>query len=164
MACVSGRRLERSDRELLTSGCRVIPCSGLAIHAERMDLIRQTATHAMTDQFANTRLGQYHLIEAVREGGMATVYKAYQPSLDRFVAVKVLLQRHDPQLVARFRAEARAIALLQHPHILPIYDYGEQDGLFYLVLQYIEGGASLADQVGDPIAPLRAFAFIRGLL
>src|SRR5581483_10201429 len=44
------------------------------------------------------------------------------------------------------------------------YDYGEQDGLFYLVLQYIEGGASLADQMGDPIAPLRAADFMRGLL
>ncbi|MBK9715397.1 MAG: protein kinase [Kouleothrix sp.] len=118
----------------------------------------------MTDHLVNINLGQYHLIESVRQGGMATVYKAYQPSLDRFVAVKVLLQRHDTQLVARFRAEARAIALLQHPNILPIYDYGEQDGLFYLVLQYVEGGASLADLVGVPLAPARAIDLTTRLL
>ena len=118
----------------------------------------------MTDHLVNTTLGQYRLIEIVRQGGMAMVYKAHQPSLDRFVAVKVLLERHDPQLVARFRAEARAIAQLQHPHILPIYDYGEQDGLFYLVLQYVEGGAALVDLGGTPIAPARAIYLITRLL
>src|SRR5689334_19523078 len=118
----------------------------------------------MTDHLVNTTLGQYRLIEIVRQGGMSVVYKAHQPSLERFVAVKILLERHDPQLVARFRAEARAIAQLQHPHILPIYDYGEQDGLFYLVLQYVEGGAALVDLGGTPIAPARAIYLITRLL
>src|SRR6266508_16998 len=100
----------------------------------------------------NTQLGQYQLIEAIGHGGMATVYKAYQESLDRYVAVKVLLSNRDPQFAARFKREARAIAALQHHNILPVYDYGEQEGLLFLVLQYIEGGATLGDMLGKPMA------------
>jgi serine/threonine protein kinase len=64
----------------------------------------------------NTHLGQYRLTEVIRRGGMATVYKAYQESLDRYVAVKVLFHSQDPQFAMRFKREARAIAHLQHPN------------------------------------------------
>src|SRR6476620_10818707 len=103
---------------------------------------------------SNSDLGQYHLLEVVRHGGMATVYKAYQASLDRYVAVKVLANSPDPQFATRFKREARAIAQLQHPNILPIYDYGEQDGLLYLVVQYIENGTTLGDLLGTPMEPV----------
>src|SRR6476620_3834680 len=93
----------------------------------------------------NMQLGQYRLIEAIGHGGMATVYKAYQESLDRYVAVKVLFSNRDPQFAARFKREARAIAALQHHNILPVYDYGEQEGLLFFVLQYIEDGTTLGD-------------------
>src|SRR5215510_14012689 len=106
----------------------------------------------MTD-LIDTRLGQYHLTEIIRRGGMATVYKAYQDSLDRFVAVKVLFSNRDPQFAARFKREARAIAALQHHNILPVYDYNEQDGLIFLVMQYVENGISLGDMLGKPMAP-----------
>src|SRR3712207_1968197 len=102
-------------------------------------------------QLRDTYLGQYHLIELIRRGGMSTVYKAYQPSLARYVAIKVLLRTDDPQSVPRFMREARAIAQLQHPNILPIYEYGEQEGLLYLVLQYIEQGRALSDMLGVPM-------------
>jgi predicted Ser/Thr protein kinase len=102
----------------------------------------------MSDLTNTTR--QYRLIEAIGHGGMATVYKAYQESLDRLVAVKVLLANRDPQFAARFKREARAIAALQHHNIRPIYDYGEQDGLLFFVLQYVEHGRSLHDQLGAP--------------
>ena len=69
------------------------------------------------------------------------------------MAVKVLFTNRDPQFAARFKREARAIAALQHHNILPIYDYGEQDGLLYLVLQYIENGTTLGDMLGKPMAP-----------
>src|SRR5919206_4424037 len=101
--------------------------------------------------YDNTQLGQYQLIEAIGHGGMATVYKAYQPSLDRFVAVKVLLANRDPQFATRFKREARAIAALQHHNILPIYDYGEQGGVLFLVLQYIQNGTTLGDMLGKPM-------------
>ena len=103
--------------------------------------------------YENMQLGQYRLIEAIGHGGMATVYKAYQESLDRYVAVKVLHSTRDPQFAARFKREARAIAALQHHNILPVYDYGEQEGLLFLVLQYIEGGTTLGDMLGKPMAP-----------
>ncbi|HEU5099073.1 MAG TPA: protein kinase, partial [Roseiflexaceae bacterium] len=109
----------------------------------------------MTD-LIGTRLNQYELTEIVRRGGMSTVYKAYQDSLDRFVAVKVLFSNRDPQFAARFKREARAIAALQHHNILPVYDFGEQEGLLFLVLQYIEGGNTLGDMLGKPMAATTA--------
>jgi serine/threonine protein kinase len=112
-------------------------------------------------------LGQYQLTEIIRHGGMTTVYRAYQPTLDRFVAVKVLQcsqAQHDPQLIARFSREAQTIARLQHPNIPPIYDYGEQDGLFYVVLPYIAQGGTLGDLLGTPIAPRTALGLTGHLL
>ncbi len=112
----------------------------------------------------NTQLGQYQLTAVIRRGGMSTVYKAYQASLDRFVAVKVLFHNRDPQFAARFKREARAIAQLQHPNILPVYDYGEQDFMLYLVLQYIENGVTLADMLGQPLAPIPTLRLAISLL
>src|SRR5262245_13737886 len=110
------------------------------------------------------QLGQYQLREIVRRGGMSTVYKAYQPSLDRWVAVKVLAHPGDPQFVARFEREARCIARLQHPNIVPIHDYGEQDGQVYLVVQYVEGGRTLDDLLGEPMEPAAACELIGHVL
>src|SRR5215216_6067629 len=118
----------------------------------------------MTDELIDTYLGQYHLTEMIRRGGMSTVYKAYQASLDRFVAVKVLLFNRDPQFAARFKREARAIAQLQHPNILPIYDYGEQEGLLYLVVQYIENGTTLGDMLSTALEPVAALRIIERVL
>src|SRR6266516_631179 len=101
----------------------------------------------MTD-YDNTQLGQYKLIEAIGHGGMATVSKAYQEALDRYVAVKVLLSNRDPQFAARFKREARASAALQHHNMLPMYDYGEQNGLLYFVMQYVDTGITLHDMLG----------------
>src|SRR5436853_6157465 len=118
----------------------------------------------MTDELIDAYLGQYHLTEMIRRGGMSTVYKAYQASLDRFVAVKVLFFNRDPQFAARFKREARAIAQLQHPNILPVYDYGEQDQLLYLVLQYVENGVTLNDLLGRPMEPVTALRLTSHLL
>jgi serine/threonine protein kinase/formylglycine-generating enzyme required for sulfatase activity len=118
----------------------------------------------MTDELIGTQLGQYRLTESIRRGGMATVYKGYQASLDRYVAIKVLFFNRDPNFAARFKREARAIAQLQHPNILPIYDYGEQDGMLYLALQYVENGATLTDLMGAPMAPVTALRLTSQLL
>jgi serine/threonine protein kinase len=95
---------------------------------------------------------------------MATVYKAYQESLDRYVAVKVLLSNRDPQFAARFKREARAIAALQHHNILPIYDSGEQNSLLYFVMQYVDTGVTLHDMLGRPLAPIEALRLIAHVL
>lgn len=87
-------------------------------------------------------LGGYQIIEQIGMGGMATVYKAYDASTDRYVALKTLPQQYsqDPTFVERFRREARAIAKLEHLHILPVHAYGEDDGVAYLVMRYLPAG------------------------
>lgn len=101
---------------------------------------------------AGSNLGPYRIIEQVGRGGMATVYKAFQASLKRFVAIKVL-----PEFLAaeqgfrsRFEQEAVAVASLRHPNILTVFDHGEQDGIAYIVTEFVDGG-TLADQVGKPL-------------
>lgn len=86
--------------------------------------------------------GRYELREQLGRGGMATVRRAYQPALDRFVAIKLIdpLLASDPAFVARFRLEARIAARLRHPNILTIYDFGDDVGTLYLVTELIDGG------------------------
>jgi len=86
-------------------------------------------------------LGQYEIIEEVGAGGMATVYKAYQAGLDRYVAIKVLPAQHalTPGFTERFFLEAKAVAQLSHPNILPIYDVGVEGDLSYFVMKYVPG-------------------------
>ena len=97
-------------------------------------------------------LGHYRLIGRVARGGMADVYKARQENLDRIVALKVLppMLRQDDTFQARFEREARAIARLHHPNILTVYDYGEQDDLTYIVMEYTPGG-TLQDRMRGPL-------------
>lgn len=99
-------------------------------------------------------LGPYRIINQIGKGGMATVYKAYQPSVDRYVAVKVLPSQlaESKEFAARFQQEARIIAKLEHPHILPVFDYGESNGVAYFVMRYLEAG-TLKDRMvaGRPL-------------
>ena len=96
----------------------------------------------MVGQQAGATIGPYRVLEQVGLGGMATVYKAYQPAMDRYVALKILPQHYaqDPQFVERFLREARTIANLEHRNILPVYDFGEDRGITYLAMRYLEGG------------------------
>ncbi|HVU09668.1 MAG TPA: protein kinase [Phototrophicaceae bacterium] len=86
-------------------------------------------------------LGQYKVIAQMGSGGMATVYKAYQERLDRFVAIKMLHEafQEDKNFLARFQREAKIVARLEHPHIVPVYDYDQFNGRPYLVMKYVEG-------------------------
>jgi serine/threonine protein kinase len=88
-------------------------------------------------------LGQYEVIELLGKGGMATVYLGRQTSIDRNVAIKVLPPHPglDESFKERFELEARTIGGLQHPNILPLYDYGTQDDVLYLVMAYADGGS-----------------------
>lgn len=113
---------------------------------------------------SNTSLGQYTLIETIGRGRLSTVYKAYQPSLRRFVAIKVL-QNLDLLGAARFEREAQIVAQLHHPNILPIFDYGQQDELRYFVSQYIDNSVTLSDRlVAERMPPIAALGLIRHLL
>jgi serine/threonine protein kinase len=86
-------------------------------------------------------LGKYRILEPLGRGGMAQVYKAYHPQLDRYVAIKVLRSDlvEEVEFLARFRREARAVAALRHPHIIQIYDFDAQDDLYYMVMELLEG-------------------------
>ena len=99
-----------------------------------------------------TTLGAYRVMERIGRGGMATVFRAYHPALDRFVAIKVLPDffADEPDYRERFQQEARSVARLKHPNILEIFDYGYDDGTAYLVLELVEGG-TLAERVGKPM-------------
>ena len=76
------------------------------------------------------QLDQYKIVEQIGQGSMGSVYKARQAGLERWVALKVLPPHYadDPQFRERFLREAQAIARLEHPHILPVYDFGQENG------------------------------------
>lgn len=87
-------------------------------------------------------LGQYEIGARIGRGGMASVYRARQLSMDRDVAIKVISTglSEKPEFIARFEREAHVIARLQHPHILPVIDFGRSDEFVYLVMRLVEGG------------------------
>jgi len=133
----------------------------------------------MADNLIGTTLGQYQIMELAGKGGMATVYKAFQPSLNRYVALKVLPEflAQDKQFVARFRQEALAAAALRHPNILVIHDVGQAGNLHYIAMEYLEGQtlSDVIQQTGglspqrivkifDQLASALDFAHQRGLV
>ena len=100
-------------------------------------------------------IGRYHILEQLGEGGMATVYKAYDTRLERDVAVKVLrTELFAPsvfeRILKRFEREAKALGKLSHPNIVNVHDYGEHDNQPYLVMEYLPGG-TLKDKLGRPM-------------
>jgi serine/threonine protein kinase len=126
-----------------------------------------------------TSLGPYQIQALLGTGGMGQVYRAHDPRLGREVAIKVLAAplAQEPGSLERFRREARAVAQLYHPHIVPIYDFGEQDTLMYLVMPFISGGTlreiltrhgtlplSEAYAFFEPLADALQYAHERGLI
>lgn len=99
-------------------------------------------------------VGPYQIIEQLGQGGMASVYKAYHAALDRYVALKVLHQafNEDSTFIGRFQREARVVAKLEHPNIVPVYDYAEHEGRPYLVMKFIEGDTLKARMTAGPLS------------
>jgi serine/threonine protein kinase len=130
------------------------------------------------EDLTGKQFGQYQIVAPLGEGGMAAVYKAYQPAMERYVAIKVL-PRHmssSEEFILRFRREAKMLAQVQHVHILPVFDYGEADGYPYIVMPFVPSG-TLADllhqnrlslsevrrimtQIGDALG----YAHMRGMI
>jgi serine/threonine protein kinase/tetratricopeptide (TPR) repeat protein len=107
----------------------------------------------------------YEVLSELGRGGMGVVYKATQVKLKRLVALKMILSaaHASPQTLARFRTEAEAVARLQHPHIVQIYDIGEHDGRPYLALEYVEGGNLGQRLAGTPLPPSEAAGLLEVL-
>jgi putative two-component system response regulator len=97
-------------------------------------------------------LGAYRLLDQIGRGGMASVHRAYHPALDRHVAIKVLPEffAEDPDYRQRFLHEARSVARLTHPNILKVFDFGDEGGIPYIVMELVEGG-TLGDRLGAPM-------------
>ncbi len=124
------------------------------------------------------QVGPYQIMAQLGSGGMATVFKAYHAALDRYVAIKVLHPafKQDPNFLSRFQREARIVAKLEHPHIVPVYDFSEASGQPYLVMRFIEGEtlkARLASRaltlaevqaVIKPVSEALAYAHGQGVL
>jgi serine/threonine protein kinase len=107
-------------------------------------------------------LGRYHILEQLGEGGMAVVYKAFDTRLERHVAIKVILpgKEQSDKFLKRFEREAKALAQLSHPNIVKVIDYGEHDGLPYLVMEYLPGGTLKQKLMGKPISWQEAIQII----
>lgn len=105
------------------------------------------------------QFGPYQIVERLGEGGMSVVYKAYQPSTDRYVAIKILPPYYafDPVFAGRFEQEARTLAKLNHAHILPLFDYGKADDYAYIVMPFVETGtlATLMKKAPLPLEQIR---------
>src|SRR4051812_39714739 len=133
----------------------------------------------MSQQQERVYNGRYELVRHIARGGMAEVYLAHDQLLDRPVALKVLFPELsiDRSFVERFRREAQAAANLSHPNIVSVYDYGEEDGSSFIVMEYIDGqtltqvirtqGPLLADRaaaIGADVAAALAFAHRNGVV
>src|SRR2546426_2709531 len=102
---------------------------------------------------SGTRLGPYEIIAPIGAGGMGEVYRARDTRLDRAVAIKVLPGRlaASPELRQRLEREAKAVSRLSHPHICILHDIGHQDGIDYLVMEYLEGDTLAARLAKGPL-------------
>jgi serine/threonine-protein kinase len=114
-----------------------------------------------------SQAGPYRIKEPLGRGGMASVYLAYEPALDRNVALKVLPREflHDPSFARRFRTEAQVIARLEHPNIIPIYAYDidQEEGIPWMAMRLVAGG-SLSDLLKKRRLPLaRSVEILRGV-
>ena len=111
-----------------------------------------------------TKLGQYEVQDFIGQGAMGLVYRAYHVQLQRTGAVKVLQGiAPDPDSTARFRHEAQAIAQMRHPNIVNVYDFGEHDGVPYMIIEYVPSG-SLATRLGNgPLDNATALKYLRGI-
>lgn len=111
------------------------------------------------------KVGRYEVKEELGRGGMATVYRGYDARFERDVAIKILPAEflHDPQFSVRFDREAKIVATLEHPAIVPVYDVGKAEGLPYYVMRYMKGG-SLSDRLTDGKMSVEQAAYIIGII
>ncbi len=137
---------------------------GLALEEVReLAEIPASATDVSAPGAGSSRFGDYELLEVIAHGGMGMVYKARQASLNRLVAIKMLLfgAHSSPAAIKRLRAEAVAAASLRHPNIVSIHEVGFCEGQHFLAMDYVEGRPLSALIAGKPLPPRRAATYLR---
>ena len=107
-----------------------------------------------------TKFPDLEILEFIGSGGMGGVYKARQPQLDRVVALKVVQIGNEPEQHERFLREGKALALLNHPNIVQVYDSGVNHGLGYFVMEYVDGQSLQQILAEEPMAPEEAEDFV----
>lgn len=115
------------------------------------------------EELIGQKLGQYLIEAKIGSGGMASVFKAYQASLERYVAIKVLppsFAGKNPVFAQRFQREATSLARLHHPNILPVYDFGIERDYSYIVMHYVEGAQTLGQVMPYSLSHERIIALI----
>ena len=143
-------------------------------HEEKPMRMAATVTGAAADRqssdLTGKQLGNYRVLAGLGQGGMAKVYKGYQPLLDRYVAIKVLAAHFaaDEEFRARFQREAAAIARLRHPNIVQVHDFGVEGQVYYMVMEYIAGDTlksrmRAARDAGERLPPEEIIDLLRGL-
>src|SRR5262245_34825050 len=112
-----------------------------------------------------TTIGDYELLGKLGQGGTGVVYRARQRSLNRIVALKMVLAgiHAEPKLLARFKAEAEVVARLVHPNIVQVHEIGELEGVPFFSLEYVEGGTLAQQTAGAPQPPRRAAELVQTL-
>src|SRR3954469_25571309 len=105
------------------------------------DVVGSSAAEPLSSAEIAKSFPQLEILECLGRGGMGVVYKARQPRLDRLVALKILAREKekDPHFAERFQREAQALARLSHSNIVTVYDFGETGGLYYLLMEYVDG-------------------------
>jgi serine/threonine protein kinase len=105
------------------------------------------------------------MVGLIGRGGMGSVYKVRQPSLDRFVALKILAPElgRDPAFAERFAREARTLGKLHHPNIVTIFEHGESGGFFYLLMEYVDGVNLRQAMRAGRFSPEQALAIVPGI-
>ena len=115
--------------------------NGLPLPADASTSLTREGETQMTSTLQGQTLGKYRVLDPLGRGGMARVYRAYHPQLDRYVAIKVLRSdlAEEEDFLERFRREARAVAALRHPNIVQVFDFDVQDDVYYMVMELMEG-------------------------
>lgn len=144
--CDGETRRQLEQKALITSGGdgRTRPfCRAFADFLQRAEVNKRPSPNHTTNttDLTGTTLGSYRVLSAIGRGGMAVVYKGYQPSLDRYVAIKVMSRSlaGEESFVERFQREAAGVAQLRHQHIVQMVDFGLQKDISYMVMEFIEG-------------------------
>ena len=138
-----------------------------AIQLDASELTTLTPPPSMdeigSEDLSGRAIHGYALAERIGMGGMGSVYRAIQPNVEREVAVKIILPvyANHPEFVRRFEAEAQLVARLEHPHIVPLYDYWREPGVAYLIMRLLRGGNLQSLLTQGPI-PLETVAHIFG--